>query len=664
MLNINKKETETINDNDIHKIVDNIRALGIDMINEAKSGHPGIVLGAAPIITTLYKNHLKVDLTNDEWINRDRFIMSAGHGSALLYATLFMSGYDIPFEELKKFRKLGSITPGHPEYKVTKGVDMSTGPLGQGIASSVGMALSERFLRGYFGENIFDYYTYVLCGDGDLMEGISYEACSLAGFYNLNKLIVLYDSNDVTLDGDLNTSFNEDIKSRFESMNWNYILVKDGEATESIDEAIKEAKASTNKPTIIEIKTTIGKYSKNEGTCKVHGSPLSEDDIIEIKKKLGLREVPFTISQEAQTIMKESIIDRNKKLINKWNTNIEKLDETKKEQLELLINSDKSIKLKEIDYTFPEDGKDSTRNVSGIIINSIAKNYPFLIGGSADLSKSTMARIIDTDTNSLDKPTGRNINFGIREHAMGAIANGIALSNLTPFVSTFFSFSDYLKPAIRMSALMNLPVIYVFSHDSISVGEDGPTHQPVEQLVALRSLPNLDVYRPTDANETIGAYKAILELRRPAAIILGRNKVKIQEHTSSSKVINGAYIVEKEINKLEAIIITSGEELELTMNVYDGLIEKGYGIRVVSMPSMERFEQMDSKYKEEVLPKDVKTFVIEASSSMSWYKYVNNKEYMFTIDEFGDSGNKNEVLSKHGFTTENIISKIEKELNK
>jgi transketolase len=496
------------------------------------------------------------------------------------------------------------------------------------------------------------------------MEGISYEACSLAGFYNLNKLIVLYDSNDVTLDGDLNTSFNEDIKSRFESMNWNYILVKDGEATESIDEAIKEAKASTNKPTIIEIKTTIGKYSKNEGTCKVHGSPLSEDDIIEIKKKLGLREVPFTISQEAQTIMKESIIDRNKKLINKWNTNIEKLDETKKEQLELLINSDKSIKLKEIDYTFPEDGKDSTRNVSGIIINSIAKNYPFLIGGSADLSKSTMARIIDTDTNSLDKPTGRNINFGIREHAMGAIANGIALSNLTPFVSTFFSFSDYLKPAIRMSALMNLPVIYVFSHDSISVGEDGPTHQPVEQLVALRSLPNLDVYRPTDANETIGAYKAILELRKPAAIILGRNKVKIQEHTSSSKVINGAYIVEKEINKLEAIIITSGEELELTMNVYDGLIEKGYGIRVVSMPSMERFEQMDSKYKEEVLPKNVKTFVIEASSSMSWYKYVNNKEYMFTIDEFGDSGNKNEVLSKHGFTTENIISKIEKELNK
>ncbi len=663
MLNINKKEQDTNNENDLKKIIDNIRALGIDMINEAKSGHPGIVLGAAPIIATLYKNHLKIDVNNDNWLNRDRFIMSAGHGSALLYATLFMSGFDIPFEELKKFRKIDSITPGHPEYGVTKGVDISTGPLGQGIASSVGFALSERFLRGFFGENIFNYYTYVLCGDGDLMEGISYEACSLAGFYNLNKLIVLYDSNDVTLDGDLNTSFNENIKTRFESMNWNYILVKDGEDIESIDNAIKEAKTSSTKPTIIEIKTVIGKYSKNEGTCKVHGSPLAEDDIIEIKKILGVREVPFTISQEAQNIMKECIINRNEKEIEKWNSMVNKLDDTKKELFKLLNDNKNPIKLKEVDYNFPEDGKDSTRNVSGIIINSIAKNYPFLIGGSADLSKSTMARITETETNSIENPTGRNINFGIREHAMGAIANGIALSNLTPFVSTFFSFSDYLKPAIRMSALMNLPVIYVFSHDSISVGEDGPTHQPVEQLAALRSIPNLDVYRPADANETIGAYKSILELRKPAAIVLGRNKVKIQEHTSSSRVINGAYIVEKEINKLEAIIITSGEELELTMNIYNSLIEKGYGIRVVSMPSIERFEQMDKKYKDEILPKNVKTFVIEASSSISWYKYVNDSEYMFTQDEFGTSGNKKDVLKKYGFTEENIISKIEKKLN-
>ena len=663
MLSINKKEQDLELNDDVQKIVDNIRALGIDMIDEAKSGHPGIVLGDAPIITTLFKNHLKVDINNDKWINRDRFVLSCGHGSALLYATLFMSGFDIPFDELKKFRKLGSITPGHPEYGVTKGVDVSTGPLGQGIATSVGLALSERFLRNYFGENIFNYYTYVMCGDGDLMEGISYEACSIAGFQNLNKLIVLYDSNDVTLDGNLNTSFKEDIKARFEAMNWNYILVKDGEDTSSIDEAIKEAKTSIMKPTIIEIKTTIGKYSKNEGTCKVHGSPLSSEDIIEIKKKLGVREIPFAISQEAQNIMRNDIYNRNKDLIEKWNSEINNLDDSKKALFDLLLDNRKPIKLTEVDYDFPEDGKDSTRNVSGIILNSIAKNYPFLIGGSADVSKSTMARLNDTVDMSFDNPCGRNINFGIREHAMGAIGNGIALSNLTPFVSTFFSFSDYLKPAVRMSALMNLPIIYVFSHDSISVGEDGPTHQPIEQLASLRALPNFDVYRPSDANETIGAYKSILELRKPAAIVLGRNKVKIQEHTSSSQVFNGAYIVEKEINKLEAIIITSGEELELTMDVYNCLIEKGYGIRVVSMPSIERFEAMNKEYKDEILPVDSLKFVIEASSSISWYKYVNDSDCLFTIDEFGDSGNKNDVLKKHGFTVEEIISKIEKKLN-
>ncbi len=655
----NRREEEY----DITKAVDSIRALGIDMINEAKSGHPGIVLGAAPIITTLYKNHMKVDLKNDQWINRDRFVMSAGHGSALLYATLFLSGFDIPFDELKNFRKLDSLTPGHPEYGVTKGVDVSTGPLGQGFATSVGIALSERYLRTFFGENVINYNTYVLCGDGDLMEGISYEAASLAGHLNLNKLIVLYDSNDVTLDGELKSSFNENIKERFEAMNWNYILVDDGENTDKIDEAIEEAKSSLMKPTIIEIKTIIGRYSKNEGTCKVHGSPLDPEDIINIKKTLDLREIPFTVSQEAQNMMRESIVDRNIIHISEWNEAVDSLDDDLKGLLNILINNKVSIKLTEIDYEAPEDGKDSTRNVSGKILNSIANSYPFLIGGSADVSKSTMARINNTDDNSYETPLGRNINFGIREHAMGAIANGLALSHLTPFVSTFFSFSDYLKPAIRMSALMDLPVIYVFSHDSISVGEDGPTHQPIEQLAALRSLPNFDVYRPADANETIGAYKAILELRKPAAIILGRNKVKIEENTSSSEVINGAYIVEEEIDDLEAIIITSGEELELTMDVYKGLLEKGYGIRVVSMPSQERFESMNEEYKEFILPKDVKTFVIEASASLSWYKYVQDKEFLFTIDEFGKSGNRKAVLDKFGFNAANIQSVIERKLN-
>ena len=647
----------------VSKIIDNIRALGIDMINEAKSGHPGIVLGAAPIIGTLFANHIKVNPSDDKWINRDRFIMSAGHGSALLYATLFMSGYNIPFEELKNFRKLDSLTPGHPEYNVTPGVDMTTGPLGQGISSSVGFALSERFLRNYFGENIINYYTYVLCGDGDLMEGVSYEAASLAGHLNLNKLIVLYDSNNVTLDGPLNTSFSDNIKERFLSMNWNYILVDDGEDVKKIDEAIEAAKKEQIRPTIIEIKTVIGKYSQKEGTCDVHGSPLAEDDIKMIKTKLGIRETPFAVSQEIQNKMIERITNRNSEIINSWNEQINNMNPELKEKYDLLINNLEPIKLFDVDYKTPEDGMDATRNVSGKILNSIAKTYPFLIGGSADVSNSTKARIKETEDNTFLTPGGRNINFGIREAAMGAIANGIALSNLTPFVSTFYVFSDYLKPALRLSALMNLPVIYVFSHDSIGVGEDGPTHQPIEQLASFRALPNFDTYRPCDANETIGAYKAILNLRKPAAIILGRNKVKIQENTSSSEVIKGAYIIEKELDELEAIIITSGEELELAMEVYKSLQEQGYGVRLVSMPSMSRFEQMDLEYQNEIIPKNVLTFVIEKSSSLSWYKYTT-KDNMFTIDSFGASGNRKDVDYKFGFDKDLIETKIKEKLNK
>ena len=661
MININKKE-EIEEKKDINRIIDNIRGLSIDMINEAKSGHPGIALGAAPIITTLYNNHIKVDQKNPNWINRDRFVMSAGHGSSLLYATLFMAGFDIPFDEIKRFRKIDSITPGHPEYGVTPGVDISTGPLGSGLSSSVGISLAERFLRNYFGENIIDYYTYVLCGDGDLMEGMSYEALSLAGKLGLNKLIVLYDSNDVTLDGSLESSFNEDIKMRFESINWNYLRVDDSENTFLLDEAINMAKNSL-KPTIIEIKTVIGKYSVNEGTCLVHGSPLASEDISSIKEKLGLRDVPFTISQEVKTLMEDNITNRNKEEIEKWNNEVDQLILEKKNDFDLLINSKNAIKLMDVDYTYPEDMKDSTRNVSGKILNSIAKNYPFLIGGSADVSKSSMARIKDTEDNSIENPGGRNINFGIRESAMASIANGLALCGLTPFVSTFFSFSDYMKPGIRMSALMSLPVIYVFSHDSISVGEDGPTHQPVEQLAGLRALPNFDLYRPADANETIGVYKAVLENRKPAAIVLGRNKVKIQDVTSSSEVKKGAYIVEKERDNLEGIIITSGEELELTMDVYQKLIEKGYGIRVVSMPSMSVFERQDKEYIESVIPKNIKTFVIEASASLSWYKYVKDDDNLFTIDTFGKSGAKDDVLLQFGFDSNVIQEKIERKLN-
>lgn len=651
---LGKKEDNSID----KKIVDTIRGLGIDIINYAKSGHPGIVLGAAPIIATIYGNQLKFNINDDKWINRDRFIMSAGHGSALLYSTLFAAGFHITIDDLKQFRQIDSITPGHPEYGLTPGVDMSTGPLGQGIASAVGVALAEEYLRSYFGKDIINYYTYVLCGDGDLMEGVSYEATSLAGRLGLNKLIVLYDSNGITLDGSLDTSFKEDIKMRFNSINWNYLLVEDGEDTNAIDIAIEKAKAS-DKPTLIEVKTVIGKYSKHEGTCTVHGSPLEVEDIIDIKNKLGLRDIPFGVSNDAIESFQELINERDTEEYQVWKSKVENLSEEKKKDLDSLMNYKFPVKLKDIYYEMPEDGKDSTRVASGKVINSIAEKYPLLIGGSADTSKSTNARIKNTVDFNRNTPQGRNINFGIREHAMGAIANGIALTGLTPFVSTFLPFFDYLKPAVRMSALMNLPVIYVFTHDSISVGEDGPTHEAIEQLVSLRSIPNLDVYRPGDSNEVVGTYKTIFETRKPSAVILGRNKVTIQSTTSSKEVGHGAYIVKPEQGKLAGIIIATGEELETAIELYDRLLSKGIKIRIVSMPSIERFEQESNEYKESILPKKVKTFVIEASSSYSWHKYVEEESHLFTIDEFGASGKREDVLKKYGFDVDTIEKKLE-----
>lgn len=653
-----KKENNQVD----KRIIDNIRGLAIDMIDNAGSGHPGIALGAAPIITTLYNNHLIINPKDDRWINRDRFILSAGHGSSLLYATLYMAGFDISLDDLKEFRKMASKTPGHPELHVTPGVDISTGPLGQGLASSVGIAIGEKYLEKYFGEDIINYYTYVLCGEGDLMEGVSYEACSLAGKLGLNKLIVLFDSNGITLDGSLDNSFNENIKMRFEAQGWNYLNIADGEVTSEIDAAIEKAKQS-DKPTLIEIKTTIGKFSELQGTSDVHGSPLKKDDITNIKNKLSLRDLPFQPTAEAVELMQQSIKDRCDELYDNWQKKYEELDKTFKKDLDSIINYKNPVKLKDIIYDAPTDMKEATRASSGKVINAISDIYPFLIGGSADVAKSTNAKINSSSAFSNNFPLGRNINFGIREHAMASISNGIALTGLTPFASTFFSFSDYLKPAIRMSALMDLPVIYVFTHDSITVGEDGPTHQPVEQLISLRSTPNLDVYRPADVNEVIGCYKAIFENRKPSAIVLGRNKVEINEYTNINETTKGAYILTKERKKLDAIIITTGEELNLSCKVKKELESKGYDIRIVSMPSIEVFERQDKSYKEEILPKNVKIFVIEASSSYSWYKYVKDDNYLFTVDTFGYSAPKDTILEKFGLTEENIIKKIEELIN-
>ena len=513
------------------KIINQIRSLGIDMIHEANSGHPGIVLGAAPIIYTVYAHHLRVNPQNPNYFNRDRFVMSAGHGSALLYATLYLAGYDLSLEDLKQFRQIDSKTPGHPEYGRTPGVDCTTGPLGQGFATAVGMAMAEANLRTRY-PNLIDYNTYVLCGDGDLMEGISYEAASLAGTLKLHKLIVLYDSNNICLDGKTSDTFNDNISMRFISQGWNVITVEDGNSFELINKAIEEAKTSTDKPTLIEIKTTIGKYSLLEGTNKIHGTPPTEEDITQMKEKMGVRNIPFAISQnileEFQYIMKE----RCENIQSDWEEKLVNESDEVKEELSYFMNSNKKIEIKDLFYDTPENGIESTRDTSSKILNAYVKDKPYLLGGAADLFAANKTYIQEGGNFQSENYLGKNIYYGVREHAMGAISNGLALCGFRPYASTFLSFSDYLKPAMRLTAMMNLSNIYIFTHDSISVGEDGPTHQPIEQLLALRTLPNLDVFRPADANEVIGSYKAIFEKESgPSAITLARNNVPILEET-------------------------------------------------------------------------------------------------------------------------------------
>ena len=641
------------------KIIDQIRCLGIDMIDKAQSGHPGIVLGAAPIIYTLYAHHLNFDRNHPEYFNRDRFVMSAGHGSALLYATLHMAGFDISLEDLKNFRQIDSITPGHPEYGVTPGVDCTTGPLGQGIATAVGMAMAEANLRTRY-KDVIDYYTYVLCGDGDLMEGISYEAASLAGTLKLNKLIVLYDSNNVCLDGKTSDSFTDNVSMRFVAQGWNAITVEEGDNVEIISKAIETAKKSTDRPTIIEIKTTIGKYSQLEGTNKVHGSPLKKDDITKIKEKLGFRDIPFAVSQnsmdEMQTLIDSRCIDLNDKFLEK----VESLDETTKEELKYFMGDNKSIDIKDFFYELPEDKKESPRDSSSKVLNAIVKDCPFFLGGSADLFGANKTYIKDGGNFQADNYLGKNIYFGVREHAMGAIMNGLALCGFRPYGSTFLSFSDYLKPAMRLTAMMNLSNIFIFTHDSIGVGEDGPTHQPIEQLLMLRSLPNLDVFRPADTNEVLGTYRTILKKEQgPSAIALARNSLPILEETKASEVEKGGYIALDTVEKPKGIVITCGEELHLVLEAAKNLKTKGVNIRVVSMPNLERFLAQSDEYKEEVLPVEVRKIVVEASSSFSWNRLVYNSKYLITLDEFGSSGPASDVYKKYGFDALSLEEKID-----
>ena len=652
---------EEINEKEINeeKIINQIRVLGIDMIHEANSGHPGIVLGAAPILYTLYANHLMVDKNHPNYFNRDRFILSAGHGSALLYATLYMAGFNITLEDLKSFRKIDSITPGHPEFKVTPGVEMTTGPLGQGIASAVGVAIGEKILEERY-QNLVDFYTYVLCGDGDLMEGISYEASSLAGTLNLNKLIVLYDSNNICLDGKTSQTFNENIKERFLSQGWNYLLVEDGNNPKEISKKIEEAKGMKEKPTIIEIKTTIGMYSTLAGTSKVHGSPLNEEEISKIKEKLEIRDIPFAISKNLKEEFEYLLDKRCHNLKEKWEEKLETCEDSLKEEISFFENSNKQIDDKDLVYDPPIDNVESPRDTSSKILNSIVLKNPYLIGGAADLFGANKTYIQEGGDFSRDNPLGKNIFFGVREHAMGAILNGLSLVGFRPYGSTFLSFSDYLKPSMRLASLMNLQNIYIFSHDSISVGEDGPTHQPVEHLLMLRSLPNMEVFRPADANEVIGSYKAIFKKQEgPCAITLSRNKLPILEETKINEVEKGAYIALDTMRKPDGIILSSGEELHEVLKACKRLKEKGIELRVVSVPNLNRFLEQSDEYKEEILPVEIRKIVVEASSSYSWHQLIYNKKYLITLDEFGVSGNYQDIYKKYGFDSKSLEEKIE-----
>ncbi|MBP5679263.1 MAG: transketolase [Bacilli bacterium] len=640
------------------KIVNQIRSLGMDMIHEANSGHPGIVLGAAPAIYALFAHHLNFDPEDPNYFNRDRFVMSAGHGSALLYATLYMAGFDLSLEDLKAFRQLGSKTPGHPEVGVTPGVDCTTGPLGQGFATAVGMAIAEAQLREKY--KIIDHYTYVLCGDGDLMEGISYEAASIAGNLKLNRLIVLYDSNNICLDGPTKDSFTENVAMRFISQGWNVISVEDGNAYELISKAITQAKGVIDKPTLIEIKSTIGKYSELEGTNKVHGSPLKEEDITKIKEKMGLRDIFFQVSQQTMEDFRYFIGKRCDHLGEKFKEQLTKIPVPDKEELEFFMNPNKKIDFKNYIYDAPEDKMESPRDTSKKVLNGVVPNIPFMIGGAADTFGPNKTYIENVGNFTSENPLGKNIYYGVREHAMGAITNGLALSGYRPYCSTFLSFSDYLKPAMRMACLMNLPNIYVYTHDSISVGEDGPTHQPVEQLLGLRTLPNFEVFRPADANEVIGSYKAIFAKEgSPSAILLSRNRLPILECTNSSEVEKGGYVVVDTMSKPDGIVISSGEELHTVLEVAKNLKTKGINIRVVSMPNLNRFMMQDEEYKELILPVEVRKIAVETSPRESWNQLIFHDKYLITLNEFGASGKYKEVYEKYGFDAKTLEEKIE-----
>lgn len=651
--------------------VNTIRILSAEAVQKANSGHPGLPMGAAPIAYELWANHMKHNPKNPNWLNRDRFILSAGHGSALLYTLLHLFGYGLTIEDLKSFRQFGSKTPGHPEYGHTVGVETTTGPLGQGIANAVGFAIAEAHLGAKFNtpeHKIVDHYTYVLTGDGCLMEGISYEAASLAGTLKLGKLIALYDSNNITIEGSTDIAFTEDVAKRFEAMGWQVLDVADANDLESLSKAIESAKAETTKPSIIIVKTQIGYGCPGkQGKSSAHGEPLGEDNLKATKENLNWPGVePFFVPDEVRTHMEE-IVKKGQAYEEEWNALYEDYKKTYPE----LAKEWEAWNSKELPMDFLnseefwtfEEKPVATRICSGEVLNRLAKVIPNLMGGSADLAPSTKTLMNGKGDFGAENYRGANMHFGVREHAMAAIGNGMALhGGIIPYVSTFFVFSDYMKHSMRLSALMGLPVIYVLTHDSIGVGEDGPTHEPIEHLAALRSIPNFTVFRPADAKETAaGWYAALTRKNSPTALVLTRQNLPYYKETGKDALKGGYILVDSEKETPDAILMASGSEVELIYEASRKLKAEGIDVRVVSMPSTDIFEEQSEEYKAAVLPKEVRArLAVEAASSFGWHKYVGLDGDVLTIDTFGASGPASVLFEEFGFTVDNVVNKVKK----
>lgn len=650
------------------KSVNAIRVLAADTVQKANSGHPGMPLGSAAMAYELWANHLTHNPKNPKWVNRDRFILSAGHASSLLYSLLHLFGYGLTIEDMKNFRQDNSLTPGHPEYGHTVGVEATTGPLGAGMGMAVGMAMAQAHMAATFNTedyNIIDHYTFVLGGDGCMEEGISSEAFSLAGTLGLSKLIVLYDSNNITIEGNTDLAFTEDVNKRMEAFGFQTLTVEDGNNLEEISKAIELAKAEKTKPSFITVKTKIAfGCPAKEGSESSHGSPLGEENVKALRDNLGWEEQEaFVIPQDVYDNFAQKA-KKGQEAEDNWNklfkAYCEKYPEKKKlwDKYFAVIDDEKLLNCDE--FWSYEDKSQATRSLSGNMINRLAKIMPNLWGGSADLGPSNKTVIKDGGSFSKNNYLGRNIHYGVREFAMAAIANGITLYGGTKtFVGTFFVFSDYLKPMARLAALMKIPVTYVLTHDSIGVGEDGPTHEPIEQLAMLRAMPNINVFRPADATETAAAwYSAITSKNTPTVLALSRQNLP-QIEGSSKETLKGGYIIAESIKaKPDAIIIASGSEVSLAVDAKKELMEKGFDIRVVSMPCMDIFEQQSDEYKEKILPQTVeKRLVVEAGSSICWGKYLGFKGKSVTIDTFGASAPANVLFKKYGFTVENVVNK-------